>query len=64
LKLATKDIEEAIGRCGWTCLNDAEKVSEEDRTEIKRIEDQGYAAMTTQRSQAALAWWNERKIHV
>jgi len=62
LELAPQDIEEAIGRCGWTCLNDAEGVSAEDKAEITRIERQGYAAMTTQSSQNALKWWNERKV--
>jgi len=64
LRLAPQDIEEAIGRCGWTCLNDAEDVTEEDKAEIARIEKQGYAAMKTQSGQAALAWWKERKIDV
>lgn len=64
LRLAPRDIEEAIGRCGWTSLNDAEEVSEEDKAEIARVERQGYAAITTQGTRAALKWWNERKIGV
>lgn len=62
LRLVPQDIEEAIGRCGWTCLNDAEEVTTEDKAEIARIEKQRYVAMTTQNSQTALKWWNERKV--
>uniref|UniRef100_A0A6H1Z9P0 Uncharacterized protein n=1 Tax=viral metagenome TaxID=1070528 RepID=A0A6H1Z9P0_9ZZZZ len=62
LRLAPQDIEEAIGRCGWMCLNDAEEVTPEDGLEIKRIEAQGYAGMVTQNSQDALKWWKERKV--
>ncbi len=62
LKLAPGDIEQAIARCGWTCLNDATEISVEDKAEIARIEKQGFAGMTTQNSVDALKWWNERKI--
>lgn len=62
LKLAPADIEEAVARCGWTVLNDAEDVTDEDRAEVDRLERQGYAQMTTGTGAEALAWWNARKI--
>ena len=64
LRLAPADIEEAIGRCGWTCLNDAEEVNKEDKAEIARIEKQGYASITTESARDALKWWNARKIEI
>jgi hypothetical protein len=62
LNLKPKDIEEAIGRCGWTCLDGAEDVSVEDKAEIDRLHKQGFATMTTQTGEEALKWWNDRKI--
>ena len=62
LRLAPGDIEEAIARCGWTCLNDAEDISAEDRIEIDRVEAQGHAAMTTEGQADALKWWKARLI--
>lgn len=62
LRLAPGDIEEAFARCGWTILNTAEEVSEEDTAEVARIEAQGFAGMTPRNSIDALAWWNARII--
>jgi len=62
LKIEPEDIEEAIARCGWTCLNDATEISADDRAEIDRIDKQGFAAMITQNSIDSLKWWNERKV--
>lgn len=62
LRLAPADIEEAVARCGWTCLNDAEDISGEDRAEIARIEAQGHAAMTTTEGMESLKWWKDRLI--
>jgi len=62
LRLAPQDIEEAVARCGWTCLNDAKEISDEDRTELRRIRLQGFCAMTTEGPTEALAWWKVRLI--
>lgn len=61
LRLAPADIEEAVARCGWTCLNDAWAVSDADRAEIARIETEG-ASMVTQGPTESLKWWNDRLI--
>lgn len=61
LRLAPADIEEAVARCGWICLNDAWAVSDADRAEIARIEAQGHAAMTETGTES-LKWWNDRLI--
>ena len=62
LRLAPADIEEAVARCGWTCLNDAWAVSDADRAEIARIEAQGHAAMTEETVTESSKWWNDRLI--
>ena len=63
LRLAPADIEEAVARCGWTCLNDAWAVSDADRVEIARIEAEG-ASMVTKGAAESLKWWNDRLIAV
>jgi len=62
LRLAPEDIEEAVARCGWTCLNDAWAVSDADRVALRRLRLQGHAAMTTETGAKALKWWNDRLI--
>ena len=62
LRLAPADIEEAVACCGWTCLNDAEDISDADRTELRRLRLQGHAAMTTKNGAESLKWWNDRLV--
>jgi len=63
LRLAPGDIEEALARCGFMVLNDAEEVSDADRAELARIEAQGYAeSVAHYEPGAALAWWKARVI--
>ena len=62
LRLAPEDIEEAVARCGWTCLNDAEDISDEDKVELRRLRLQGHAAMTTTEGAESLKWWKDRLI--
>ena len=61
LALDPADVEEALARCGFMILNDAENVTPEHRAEIVRCERFG-ASMTTGSQEAALAWWNARKV--
>jgi hypothetical protein len=62
LEITTADIEEIIARCGWTVLNDAEDVTDEERTEIARLEALPYTSCADRTTQDALAWWNARLI--
>jgi hypothetical protein len=62
LRLAPEDIEEAVARCGWTCLNNAEDINDADRVALRRLRLQGHATMTTESGADALKWWNDRLI--
>ncbi len=62
LRLAPEDIEEAVARCGWTCLNDAEDISKADQVALRCLRLQGHAAMTTKNGVESLKWWNDRLI--
>ena len=62
LRLAPADIEEAVARCGWSCLNDAKDISKADAEEIYRLEAQEFVSMTTETGADALKWWKAREI--
>jgi hypothetical protein len=51
------DIEEAIMRCGWTILNDAESVTAEDRAIITDLESRPYIESRYPNGQGR-EWWD------
>ena len=61
LSLRPEDVEEALLRCGWTVLNDAEGITQTHRVEIDRCDKNG-AEMTIRKPDEAVKWWNARKL--
>jgi hypothetical protein len=58
LEFGASAIEEVIARCGWTIVNGFTEMTDANRAELARIEEQGYAEIVTLPAFQAKAWWD------